>query len=135
MSIIQTPQVFFADREWPFKPSLHPAPKLYPSIFYPPQIFLSIQFFPHVKFWQKNLSPGVNFINTKCQHFKSQNMAFKCQKWRLTFRELHKTFLALSGLCWSWLNLKDITFIGHKASLSTKHMRIELNKLSTIFSW
>ena len=40
-----------------------------------------------------HINAGVNFIITKCRRFKRQNMAFKRQKWCLTFREFHKTFL------------------------------------------
>ena len=35
-------------------------------------------------------SQGVNFINAKSQHLKYQIMAFKLQKWRLTFIKSHK---------------------------------------------
>ena len=35
----------------------------------------------------------VNFINTNRQHFKRQNMVFKCRNRCLTFMEFHKTFL------------------------------------------
>ena len=37
--------------------------------------------------------PGVHFINTKCRHFKCQNMVLKRQKLCLTFSKFHKTIL------------------------------------------
>ena len=36
----------------------------------------------------------VNFLNTKRWHFKSQNMAFKCKKWHLTYMNFQKTLFA-----------------------------------------
>ena len=36
----------------------------------------------------------MHFINTKRRRFKCQNMAFKHQKWHLTFSNFHKTILA-----------------------------------------
>ena len=48
-------------------------------------------------FMENKTSPGVHFIKYKCWHFKCQNMAFKCQKWCLTFRKIHKTILAFKA--------------------------------------
>ena len=42
----------------------------------------------------ESCAPGVHFINTKRRRFKGQNMAFKRQKWCLTFSKFHKTILA-----------------------------------------
>ena len=49
------------------------------------------------------IHPGVHFIKVKRRHLKHQIMAFKCQKWRLTFMKFHKTVLAFKtpkcGVC------------------------------------